>query len=82
MLSRGTQVRTEDFGLLFYTFAGPRLYFLPSGSLLKPDFFQGSHSLAQALTTDASGAKVSADRVRSLQKALAQLRDKGVILEC
>lgn len=81
VLSRGTQVRKEDFGLLFYTFAGPKLFFLPSGHLLDPEFFQGRHSLAQSLKLDCAGAQVSANRVRSLQKALALLTHKGVIVE-
>ena len=38
-LAPGTQVREEDFGLLFYTMSGPRLYFLNSGDLIQADFF-------------------------------------------
>ncbi|MDY7036296.1 MAG: mycofactocin biosynthesis chaperone MftB, partial [Thermodesulfobacteriota bacterium] len=41
ILAPGTQVREEDFGLLFYTMTGPRLYFLSSGTLLADSFFQG-----------------------------------------
>ncbi|MFH1114942.1 MAG: mycofactocin biosynthesis chaperone MftB [Pseudomonadota bacterium] len=37
----GVQVRREKFGLLFYDYRGPKLYFLPSKDLLAPDFFKG-----------------------------------------
>ena len=46
-LAPGTQVREEDFGLLFYTKKGPRLFFLKCGRLLELDFFKGEASLAQ-----------------------------------
>ena len=39
-LAPGTQVREEDFGLLFYTMRGPRLFFLKCGRLLEPGFFE------------------------------------------
>ncbi len=40
-LEDGVQVRRENFGLLFYDYRGPRLYFLPSENLIRDDFFQG-----------------------------------------
>ena len=46
-LSQYTEVRKEDFGLLFYTMTGPRLYFLSSGESLDPDFFEGRITLDQ-----------------------------------
>jgi len=44
-LNKGVQVRREKFGLLFYNYRGPRLYFLPSQDLLEADFFDGKRSL-------------------------------------
>lgn len=38
-LTDGVQVRREKFGLLFYNYRGPRLYFVPTVDLLDPDFF-------------------------------------------
>ena len=38
-LRGGVQVRREKFGLLFYNYCGPRLYFVPTKDLLEPDFF-------------------------------------------
>jgi putative mycofactocin binding protein MftB len=46
-LNKGVQVRREKFGLLFYNYRGPRLYFLPSQDLVEDDFFDGTRSLAE-----------------------------------
>ena len=40
-LADGVQVREEKFGLLFYNYRGPRLYFLPTKDLIASDFFNG-----------------------------------------
>ncbi|MCJ7687179.1 MAG: mycofactocin biosynthesis chaperone MftB [Desulfobacteraceae bacterium] len=81
VLASGTQVREEDFGLLFYTMRGPRLYFLSSGQLLGSSFFQGE------LTLDQYGRLKGEEpppggRTEGIKKVLEQLRGKGVILEC
>lgn len=81
-LADGAAVREEDFGLLFYTFRGPRLYFLPSGNLLGCGFFQGDASLTQWLENEGREADASAGKILSLKKALSRLKDKGVIIEC
>ena len=80
-LAEGTQVRNEDFGLLFYTRRGPRLYFLPSGEMLTPDFFTGGATLTQWLENGGDSIRGNISRIRSLKKALRDLRDKGVIIE-
>jgi len=80
-LANGTQVREENFGLLFYTQAGPRLYFLPSGRLLPPTFFDGAETLDQWLEKSNGRAGASTGRIRSLETALANLCEKGVIIE-
>lgn len=79
-LCRGTQVREEDFGLLFYTMAGPKLYFLSSGETLNPSFFDGEHTLGQWV--GAGGVCVSVKKLQSLEKRLRSLAEKGVIFEC
>ena len=48
----GVQVREEKFGLLFYNYRGPRLYFVPSKDLIDADFW---------LTLSSPCAKTSAD---------------------
>lgn len=80
-LAAGTQVREEDFGLLFYTMAGPRLYFLPSGELLPPAFFDGHETLGACLGRHDDAVGASTGRVRSLKTALTGLCQKGVIIE-
>lgn len=44
-LSDGVQVRSERFGLLFYHYAGPKLYFVPSHDLIDESFFCGESTL-------------------------------------
>ncbi len=81
-LAPGTQVREEDFGLLFYTMSGPRLYFLSSGTWLDDQFFDGNMTLQQAICKDADHGQSLMNRVASLGKSLNRLKEKGVILEC
>ena len=79
-LAPGAQVREEDFGLLFYTQAGPRLYFLPSADLLDCDFFEGNRTLGQWLANHSSNPQPSKAKIMSIDKALGQLKDKGVLI--
>lgn len=48
-LGPGVQVRPEDTGLLFYNSKGPRLYYLNSGKLLSPDYFNSGVNLKRWL---------------------------------
>jgi putative mycofactocin binding protein MftB len=38
-LNEGVQVRDEKFGLLFYNYRGPRMYFVPTRELIAADTF-------------------------------------------
>jgi len=76
-LASGTQVREEDFGLLFYTMQGPRLYFLSCGSLLESSFFQEERTLGQRV----KDGRLSECQALSLERSLDRLRDKGVLLD-
>ena len=80
-LAPGTQVREEDFGLLFYTMAGPRLYFLSSGDFIRCDFFQGRLTLDQWIEQHTGQDAVNTTSVSDLKKNLSRLSEKGVILE-
>jgi hypothetical protein len=73
-------VREEDFGLLFYTMAGPRLYFFASGDILKEHFFGGEWTLAEWLTAGPKGSLFSRSRVAGLRAGLDRLCAKGVIV--
>lgn len=82
ILAPGTQVREEEFGLLFYTMAGPRLYFLSSGKLLSSLFFEGECTLEQWIKQKCGKEAVSDDRIIEIERNLSQLKGKGVIIEC
>jgi len=77
-LAQGTQVREEDFGLLFYTMKGPRLFFLKCGRLLEAEFFRGEVSL-EGWKKDRS---LSEGASLGIEQSLERLKDKGVILVC
>ncbi|CAB1063257.1 hypothetical protein D1BOALGB6SA_8040 [Olavius sp. associated proteobacterium Delta 1] len=81
-LAPGTQVRQEDFGLLFYTMVGPRLYFVSCGNALEPNFFKGKVSLDTWLSHCKARNTVSKARLLDIEKSLNQLKEKGVVLEC
>jgi len=82
VLAPGTQVREEDFGLLFYTMQGPRLYFLSSGQMMDSSFFQGELTLDQWIRLKKEEGSVHEERIGGIKKSLDQLKDKGVIFEC
>ena len=81
-LAPGSQVREEHFGLLFYTMAGPRLYFLSCGGLLGRDFFNGDLTLETWIRKHTNGNAVSKTVIQSLKNSLNQLQERGVIIEC
>jgi putative mycofactocin binding protein MftB len=81
-LAPGAQVREEDFGLLFYTQQGPRLYFLSCGSVLNTAFFRGRYSLDEWVAGKGAGEGGLSDSVTQIQSTLNQLCQKGVIIGC
>ncbi len=80
-LAKGSQVREEDFGLLFYTMNGPRLYFISSGDLLAAEFFNGFMTLDEWVMHNSKNISGEA-KCKELEKTLSQLSHKGVIIEC
>ena len=81
-LAHGTQVREEEFGLLFYTMAGPRLYFLYSGHALDGRFFQGEFTLEQWMERRTDRRPAQEQHMLGLKRSLNQLKEKGVLIEC
>ena len=75
-------MREEHFGLLFYTMAGPRLYFLSCGGLLDRDFFKGDLTLEIWIRQHTNENAVAKTLIQSLKSSLNQLQEKGVIIEC
>jgi putative mycofactocin binding protein MftB len=49
-LKDGVQVRREAFGLLFYDYRGPRLYFVPTRDLIEDEFFNGRCTVAELIS--------------------------------
>lgn len=81
-LAPGSQVREEDFGLLFYSMDGPRLFFLSSSDLLTASFFQGTYTIDQWMVKHAGHRAIPGSGISNLAESLEQLQKRGVILEC
>ena len=81
-LAKGTQVREEDFGLLFYQMNGPRLYFVASGNFFTEDFFQGKMTLKAWIDAREGFPENKPQAAKVFGRALQQLTQKGVIIEC
>lgn len=80
-LTDGVQVRNEKFGLLFYDYRGPRLYFVPSKSLIRDTFFDGRQTLENLLNQQCEDQQpCSRDQIRDqLKQVLETLEGKGLI---
>ena len=79
-LANGVQVRKESFGLLFYDYKGPRLYFVPSKDLLTDSFFNGEKSVKDITgSLAASGEKYRKKIQERILKLLDIIEAKGLI---
>lgn len=79
-LEAGVQVRNEVFGLLFYNYRGPRLYFVPSKDFLADTFFKGNESVAQLLDRLCEQMPWPREQIQNqLERTLDTLEHKGLI---
>jgi putative mycofactocin binding protein MftB len=81
-LREGVQVRKETFGLLFYDYRGPRLYFVPTKNLIGNDFFNGSQSaegLIESIHTRQRQSRQASQQW--VMQVLTELAQKGLIHE-
>jgi putative mycofactocin binding protein MftB len=79
-LAKGVQVRQEKFGLLFYDYRGPRLYFLPTGDLISDDFFSSGQTVGQLVQVIHEKRNLPSPQVEDyLQQVLDKLSAKGLI---
>ncbi len=79
-LAAGVQVRNEVFGLLFYDYRGPRLYFVPSRNLMTESFFEGRLSVGDLLDQLADKMPWPRGQLEDqLGKVLTTLEGKGLI---
>ena len=76
----GVQVREETFGLLFYDYRGPRLYFVPSKDLIDAVFFTGRQSVSELIASICARKECTKTLVEErIRQVLAKLEDKGLI---
>ena len=76
----GVQVREEKFGLLFYDYRGPRLYFVPSKDLIDVGFFTGRQSVSGLIASTCVRKGYAKALVEErITQVLAKLEDKGLI---
>ncbi len=79
-LAKGVQVRREVFGLLFYDYQGPRLYFVPSKDLLTDEFFNGKQSINEVTEPLTSLTIKSREKIQDqIEHLLKMLEVKGLI---
>ena len=80
VLNQGIQVRRENFGLLFYNYHGLRLYFVPIGVLIDPDFFDGNHTAEEMLNASCLRKYRSVQWIQKrMEQVLQLLEKKGLI---
>jgi putative mycofactocin binding protein MftB len=76
----GVQVREEAFGLLFYDYRGPRLYFVPSKDFIDVGFFSGRQSVSGLIASICARKEYAKALVEErITQVLAKLEDKGLI---
>lgn len=80
-LAQGTQVREEEFGLLFYTMTGPKLIILNCDYLISCDYFESNKTLDQWIQQQKKITTYAKDRIIELKNCIKQLVSKGIIIE-
>ncbi len=79
-LAAGVQAREESFGLLFYNYQGPRLFFVPTKDLIEVDFFNGRQSVTELIAfICAQKGWTEAEVGERIRQILTKLVDKGLI---
>ncbi len=80
-LSRGVQVRKESPGLLFYSQAEHRIFFVASGDWLYPGHFDGTWTFDALVDDVARRGKISTEAVTPPMRTLTtRLVESGVIV--
>lgn len=79
-LQEGVQVRREVFGLLFYDYRGPRLYFVPSRDLIDDSFFAGRQTDQELVESVAAGQPGNQWDIQGrIVQILEMLEGKGLV---
>jgi putative mycofactocin binding protein MftB len=81
-LCEGVQVRSEKFGLLFYHYAGPKIYFVRSSNLVDESFFSGKQTLSDLISalreTRGWSEKLAKRQLATLMRLL---KSRGLVYE-
>lgn len=81
-LCEGVQVRSEKFGLLFYHYAGPKLYFVRSNDLVDESFFSGKKKLSDLIGAIRERLGWSEKVIeRQLSMLMRLLKSRGLVYE-
>jgi len=79
-LQEGVQVRRETFGLLFYDYRGPRLYFVPSRDLIDDSFFTGQQTEQELIEAVTAGQPWNHPETKArIVQILEMLEEKGLV---
>jgi putative mycofactocin binding protein MftB len=79
-LREGVQVRNEIFGLLFYDYRGPRLYFVPSKDLIEGRFFEGRQTVGELIESIHSEHNWPRRWIDGrVKQVLGMLEEKGLV---
>jgi putative mycofactocin binding protein MftB len=79
-LQEGVQVRREVFGLLFYDYRGPRLYFVPSRDLIDDSFFDGRQTEQELIESLAARQLWNHQEIQGrVGQILESLEGKGLV---
>ena len=81
-LCEGVQVRKEDFGLLFYQYAGPKLFFVPSGDLVEESFFRDETTFDDLICFLRDSSECPDETIETrLSRLLSLLKSKDLVYE-
>ncbi len=81
-LTEGVQVRQEVFGLLFYDYRGPKLYFATTRQLIGSEFFDGHQSTKELIETVIAKHRWPRHQIQErFDRIFKMLKQKGLIHE-
>jgi hypothetical protein len=79
-LAKGVQVRKEDWGLLLYSQAESKIYFVKSGNRLHPAYSDGRFQPDSLRCNEADSTDSSDFMPHPIQKLISHLIERGLIV--
>ncbi len=77
-LAKGVQVRKEDWGLLFYSQAESKIYFVKSGDRLHPLSSDGTFQSDSICCNEADAARISSEH--SVKNLITYLMERDILV--